>query len=335
MVHSYFYRCIAIKGGASRQHRVQNGTQRVHVGCRTHPLTLRLLRRVVLYCTDRHACRVTVFVIYIDTGKADAGQFDRAVTPHHHIPWFERAMHDTLLVRRAQAQRRVVCNDDGTFCIEYVARAQIAAQIGSLDQFHHNEINTIGLTMIVDLYNIWVPQSHHSFCNPLESRHELWVYAIDVTQYFDSYFTMQNSIPAPVNPKHKPSSNWVLHLVPIVITQVLELHSMDTFHITSVHNKKPSGKVRESQPRREFWIRLFHVLCYDTQLYLVISGRFQHDLHWSFALPGMSQRNISCQVQCGKQFNQCADCRVNVICGEQARDGLAFPPNALSKFLVS
>src|ERR1700686_3616508 len=121
-----------------------------------------------------------------------------------------RGTHDAPAVGRAQAQRHVVRDDDGTFIIEHPARAQVMAQIGAFDQFHHNEIIAIGLSIIVDLHDIGMLQGRSYFGLALKARHKFGVCSIGIAQYFDRHPTIQNSIAAPVHCKQIPSSNCAL-----------------------------------------------------------------------------------------------------------------------------
>ena len=212
MLHGYRYRRVSVKRSAPRQHLIHDDTERVDIGGRAHDLPLSLLRCVVLYRAQCHAGGRETFSIdiFVDAGNTEVGQLDRAIAPDQDILRLHVTMNDTAPVGGSQSKRNVVSDDNGAIHCEDTTRTQIAAQVCSFYQLHHDEVVAIGLAIIVDLHYVGMLQCRCCFRFTLKARHKLWIGTVDFAQDFDGYDAIHTQILATINSGHTAPANWIL-----------------------------------------------------------------------------------------------------------------------------
>ena len=134
MLHGHRYWRIAIERRAAGEHFIHDDAQRIDIGSRANDVALCLLRWVVLNSPQGHPGGGESFIIdiFIDTGDAEVGQFNGAITTYQHILWFHVAMDDPTTMCGTQAKGDVVGNNDGAINIKYTPGTQITTQIGAL-----------------------------------------------------------------------------------------------------------------------------------------------------------------------------------------------------------
>src|SRR6266480_825139 len=96
--------------------------------------------------------------IFIHTGYAKVSQFNRPVATYQYILWLHITMNDISTMSSAKTKRNIMGNDNRAVDIKHSTRMEIAAQVCAIDQLHDNIIIAIGLSIVVDLYNIGVLQ---------------------------------------------------------------------------------------------------------------------------------------------------------------------------------
>ena len=212
MLHGYRYGCISIKRRTSGEHLIHDDTERVHIGGRVHDLPLSLLGCVVLNRTKRHACgsEALSIDIFVDAGNTEVGQLDRTIAPDQDILRLHVTMNDAPPVGSSQSKRNVVSDDDGAIHREDTTRTQIAAQVCSFYQLHHDEVVAIGLAIIVDLHYVGMLQCRCCFRFTLKARHKLWIGTVDFAQDFDGYDAIHTQILATINSGHTAPADWIL-----------------------------------------------------------------------------------------------------------------------------
>src|SRR5258708_39167299 len=122
-------------------------------------------------------------------------------------------MDDPATMRGTQAKGDVVGNNDGAIKVQHSPGTQVATQIGGLYQSHDDIIVAIGLSVVVDLYNIGVLQGRRSLRFELEALHKLRVGAIDFAQHLDGDDAIHTHIAAAINDGHATFPYGVLKLV--------------------------------------------------------------------------------------------------------------------------
>src|SRR5579859_7305294 len=108
-------------------------------------------------------------------------------------------MDDPATMRSTQAQGDVVGNNDGAINVKDPPGTQITTQIGALYQLHDDIIVAIGLSVVVDLYDIGVLQGRRSLGFELEALHKLRIGAIDIAQHLDGDDVIHTHIAAAIN----------------------------------------------------------------------------------------------------------------------------------------
>src|SRR5438552_9046981 len=212
MLHGDGDGCISIKVCAPGEHLVHYDAQSVHIGGGIDDLSLCLFRRIVLDGAKGHACCCQAFGIniFVDAGDAKVSKLNRAIATHENILWFYVAMYNTTAVCCTQAQRDIMSDDDSTINSQNATQTQIAAQVCTFDQFHHNEVIAIALPIIIHLDDVGMLQCRGSLCFTLKACHKLWVSAVDFSQHFNRHDTIHTCIVAPIDRSHAATSNGIL-----------------------------------------------------------------------------------------------------------------------------
>ncbi len=85
-------------------------------------------------------------------------------------------MYDMVVVRRLNTHCNLYCNADGLLCRQPDLLLNIFFECDTLHQLHHDIMNAIFLSDIIDIHDIWMHESRGSLRLHAEFRHKVPVF---------------------------------------------------------------------------------------------------------------------------------------------------------------